>query len=70
MRFSLLDPVAQGIRVEQENRSERKLGQIAELGPDWEIDPTLRFWKQFLIAQQEIWPRVFGWNWPSGKEPR
>src|SRR3954451_4489039 len=52
--FSLLDAAARGIRVEEENRSERKLGQIAELGPDWEIDPTLRSWKHFLIAQQEI----------------
>jgi hypothetical protein len=40
MRFayvSLLDPVARGIRVERENRSEPKLGQMSRFGPSWTI---------------------------------
>ena len=35
--FSLRDPAALGIRVEGENGSEPKLGQMSRRGRDWEI---------------------------------
>ena len=35
--FSLRDPAALGIRVEGENGSEPKLGQMERRGRDWEI---------------------------------